>query len=371
MTKIEFEVYKSDASSVEGEAKKIMFPKNTAEVRNIISTNEKVTIRGAGTGLAGGAVPQDDVLIDLSKMNKIIEFNKSDETIIVEAGIILDEINNFLDKYGYEFPVKPGSHSVATIGGMIATNAAGERAVKYGNTGKWVEEIEVVNGKAEIVEIKKLDISDFIGLEGISGVITKAKLKLIKKKKRTARLLSFDNLESIESSVDKYARNSDVSEIEFLDRMTSNFIGLPDKYHLIIELENEEGDIKDEAYEKLMLQRDRVFPSLASYGYVRIEDPKIALNRFSEFSKYIESMKVPYYGHLGVGILHPVFKKDDEDKIKSMYNFVKKLKGRVSGEHGIGILKKQFVEENEKKLLLRIKKRHDPFGKLNFNKVLS
>lgn len=368
--KPELKVCESDASGLKGKASKIVFPENVEQVKKIISSEKKLVVRGAGTGLAGGCIPNNETVVDLSKMNKILSFDETNKIIEVEAGLILDELNDFLNKYNLEFPVKPGSHSVCTIGGMIATDAAGERAVKYGKTGKYVESLEVVTGKAEILEIKKYNITDFIGVEGITGIITKARLKLVEKKKRTASLLKLDTIKEVVDNVVKYSNVKEISEIEFLDKFSASVLELEEKYYLILEFESDQGELKDKEYEELMKKRDGLYPALAGLGFTKIEDPKIQLNRFEDLAGLLESLKIPYYGHLGVGIIHPVFKPEEKDKVKRVQEFVKRIKGKVSGEHGIGISKKEFLDDNSKKLLILIKRRYDPSCKINCGKVV-
>lgn len=363
-------VYESDASGIKGKATEILFPTTKEEIQKIVRENARVTIRGAGTGLAGGCVPQNEVVLDLSKMNKILGFDEAKKIVEVEPGVVLDELNDYLDRYNLEFPVKPSSHSVCTIGGMIACNAAGERAVKYGKTGKWVEALEVVDGHGEIVSIHKFNLNDIIGLEGITGVIVKAGLKLVEKKKRTASLIVIGDLKDLVDRVENYSKNPEVSEIEFLDKHVSSLVELGSSYNLIIEFEDLQGELKEKEYEVLMKKRESVYPSLASLGFNRIEDPKIPLSRLAEFACLLEEMKIPYYGHLGMGIIHPVFRDNEQEKIKRVHDFVKRIKGKVSGEHGIGLVKKEFLDDNEKKLFSLVKKRYDPACKINCGKVV-
>lgn len=368
--KMELVAYSTDASMIKGQATSVLFPKSAEEISQIVKNSSGVVPRGAGTGLAGGAVPQNCAVVDLSKMNQILEFNREKKAIEVEAGIVLDELNDYLSIYSLEFPVKPSSHSVCTIGGMIATNAVGSRAIKYGRTSEWVESIEVVDGKGETLKIGKTDLSDFAGMEGITGIITRAKLKLVSLKKRTASILEFGSLEEVQNHVIKLKSRNDISAIEFMDKFTSSVLGLSDKYHIIVEYESEEGKLKDREYSKIMELRDRIYPALASLGYTRIEDPKIMIGKFSEFADFLEENKIPFFGHLGVGIVHPVFRAGEEKRISEAIKLAKKLHGQVSGEHGIGLAKKKFLDENDNKLIARIKSRHDPANKLNCGKVI-
>jgi len=367
---IELIAYSTDASMIEGQAAGVVFPTSAENIAVLVRGAGNLTIRGGGTGLVGGAVPQNSIVLDLSKLSNIISIDRDKKIAEVEAGVILDDLNSELERYNLEFPVQPSSHSVCTIGGMIATNAVGSRALKYGRTGNWVEELEVVSGKGEILKLSKPNIQDFVGLEGITGVIVKAKLKLVDKKERTASLFAISELKEVYEAVKKLKILSDVSAIEFLDKLTSSLLGLEEKYHIIAEFESDRGKAKGEAYKHLLDLRDRAYPSLASAGFVRIEDPKILMHRFQELGEFLEIEGVPYFGHLSVGIIHPVFRKEDDSKIKSLMSFVKKTQGQVTGEHGIGLSKKEFLENSEKKLYISIKRRYDPFCRINCGKIV-
>jgi len=362
--------YEKDASRLKGKATNVVHPRNLKEVRDVIKKSDRITIRGAGTGLAGGAVPQADLVIDLSKMTRIENFDKERQTIEVEAGVVLDDLQDFLAELGLEFPVNPSSHAVATIGGMIATNAVGNRGIKYGDTANWIKWVEIVDGYGNVEKKGITEMSDYIGMEGITGVIIRACLKLSPRKIRTASIIKVETLENIVSIVKDLKRNSAISMIEFLDKFISKGIGLEENYHLIIEYENGTGSLVGEAYEKLMNIRNKAYPFLAGEGYTRIEDPKIMIDKFVILMTWLEKNSIPTFGHIGVGILHPCFNVEQEKFIPEMIMLVKKLGGRVSGEHGIGILKRVFVEINDQKIFRNIKKRTDPLNKFNVGKLI-
>jgi len=363
--------YETDASQLVGKATKVIQPKTIQELKIAVKENPKICIRGGGTGLAGGAVPQNEIVLDLSKLDKIENLDTSRKTIDVEAGVILDDLNNYLDKYNLEFPLNPSSHAICTIGGMIATNAVGSRAIKYGRTSEWVNYLEIINSMGEIESKSKTELSDYAGMEGITGVIAKASLRLsAKRSQRTATLISSGYINEISDYVRNLKRNPNVSMIEFFDKKISEWLGLSFKYHLLVEFESEEGNLKGEDYKKIMETRDKLYPTLAEKGYNRIEDPKILLDRFDKLFATIESYDIPTYGHLSVGILHPCFSKSQERLIPEIMSLTKKLSGQITGEHGIGILKKEFVEVTDKKLIQLIKSRTDPTNKFNSGKVL-
>lgn len=371
MEKKEIIVYEKDASQIKGVAKKVLFPKTIEEVCSIVKLNEHLTIRGGGSGLAGGCVPQNDVVLDLSKMDKIIEINPDKMSVIVEAGVILNDLENFLRQYNLEFPVNPSSHEICTIGGMIATNAVGSRAIKYGKTSNWVLWLDVVSSNGKVERVPKTDLQDYCGKEGITGVIVRACLKLIKAKKRYVEILEFEKLNEIIEKVRELKKEENVSGIEFISKKISKIFNIENKYLLIVEKEIEDLDEKKKKEsERIMRLRESLFPILAKEGYTVIEDPKVSLDRISLLIEWLEERNVPVFGHIGSGILHPQFSKENKKYIEEMMQLVKKLNGSITGEHGVGLLKKDFVDVNDKKMLFNIKKRIDPDFKFNRNKVV-
>ncbi len=371
MNKKEILAYNFDASQKEGKLNKVYLPQTIEEVKKIVKKEKNLTLRGGGTGLVGGSVPQGDSILDLSKLNKILELNKEKKTILVEVGVILDELQKYLDKYSLEFPLNPSSHSICTIGGMIATNAVGTRAIKYGKTGDWVRWIEVVNFKGELIRIPKTDLKDYVGMEGITGVIVRACLQLIEGKKRYVEIFYFDKYEDIIQKVKELKQRSNISAIEFFDKKISNFLGLGKVYSLIVEFEEEAKDKeKLKKSEEIYYVRDSLFPKLASEGYYLIEDPKIMLEKSLFLVEWLEKKEIPFYAHISVGIFHPCFSKEKEHLISDMMSLVKKNFGQITGEHGIGLLKKSFLDPNDKKLFESIKKRLDPLNKFNKNKIV-
>lgn len=372
MNKNLIKIYESDASGIEGKALDVVHPRSVAEVRGIVANARRVVIRGGGTGLAGGCVPQNglDVVLDLSKMDGIYGFDKERKTVEVGAGVILGELQGYLFKYGLEFPVNPLSHSVATIGGMIATDAVGSRGVKYGRTSNWVKWVEVVDGSGGLQRKGTTELSDYAGMEGISGVIVRACLRLSPLKKRTATLVKFESFDEVVLAVRSLKRNSAVSMIEFFGRRVSAVLELGEEYHLIVEYEDGSGVMGGKEYDELMALRETIGPVLSGEGYSYLEDPKVLLDRSDKLIKWLEERGVPVFGHIGVGIFHPRFNEEQKKFIPEMVKLVKRLGGSVSGEHGIGILKREFVDANDKKILVNVKKRTDPLNKFNVNKVI-
>ncbi|MDP2908401.1 MAG: FAD-binding oxidoreductase [Nanoarchaeota archaeon] len=359
--------YSSDASRVRGIADSIVWPRTLNDVRTVISYAKRhrinVVPRGAGTGLAGGAVPQNSIVMDMGRMNR---FAVKDDKAIVEPGAVLDDINSVSE---FVLPVEPGSHSVCTVGGMIATNAAGMRALKYGKMIDWIDELHVIDGNGRLIKAKGEKIKDFCGLEGTTGVVVRARLKLAKlPQKRSTSIFSYD---AITPLVEKFnsLKKENVLAMEFIDKYCSRLIGLGDSNHLLVEYEGDEGSIKDEESRKVWKARDGLYASISSKGYIIAEDPQIPLESIDKFLYWLQKNDVPTFGHIGIGVVHPHFKKDSK-LVEEMFAVVKKLKGSVSGEHGIGLLKKPYVGQEFIDRVKALKAVYDPNNVLNGGKVI-
>ena len=360
--------YSSDASTIRGKADTIIWPNNLEDVRQAIAYAKRHRLnlvpRGAGTGLAGGAVPQNSVVLDLCKMNR---FGIKGDKAIAEPGVVLDDLNSASE---YILPVVPGSHSVCTIGGMIAANASGMRCFKYGKMIDWIEELHVIDGTGKMMKIRGEKIKNFCGLEGTTGIVVRARLKLAKlPEQRSMSLLRFDSITHLVEKLHSLKKDNIIA-LEYADKYCSNLVGLGDFNHLIIEYEGDGGEIKGEKMKELWKKRDNMYTSVASRGYSVVEDPQIPLESIDKFLYWLQKSDIPTYGHIGVGIIHPHFRDHKSNLIKEMFVVVKKLKGNVSGEHGIGLLKKEYLDAEYVNNFKKIKEVYDPNNVLNRGKII-
>lgn len=370
---IDLQVYSQDSSQLEGKALGVIWPADAEEVVKVIklANTEGFSIvpRGGGTSLVGGAIPQNSFVMDMSKMNRILEIKG--KTAVVEAGVAIDQLNMELVPKGLYFPVIPASHKVCTVGGTISTNAAGIRAVRFGKMSDWIEELEVVTGKGELIKVKE-DMDDFCGTEGLIGVIVKAKLKLTDPiKKRSVNVLKFDDLDALQEKVFELKENPRVIALELVDPITSQAGGYESTYHLLIEFDDQNGDFKTEAEIKKAWEiREKAHWFLSNKGLISTDDPLIPVNKLAQFLEWCKSENIPCFGHAGIAILHLYLPSKTHPKLSDLRKFVLKLGGSVSGEHGIGLTKKDWVPEHLLLRLTDLKKKYDPNNVLNRGKVL-
>ncbi|MFQ6118206.1 MAG: FAD-binding oxidoreductase [Candidatus Bipolaricaulia bacterium] len=368
-------VYAYDASVLEGEARLVVWPRDGEQITRIVARAIEegfdLVPRGGGTGLAGGAVPQGSVVLDLSKMDRILAIDEQEKFAVVEPGVILQALNRQLQRRGLLFPVIPSSHRVCTIGGMIATDAAGTRAIRFGKTADWIEELEIIDGQARSIKAAKQDAQRCCGTEGTLGIITEAKLKLIEPLPQTSLSLSkFDDPKELVARVIELKRRKDIMAIEFIDGEASRLAGLGDGLHLLVEYEGPKGEIREEAeIGRTWRMRDGAYPALASHGFSIIEDPQLPLEQAPELLRWLEERKIPSFGHIGIGIIHPCFSRERQGEIEEMLKLVEGLGGEVSGEHGIGLRKKRWVDEAFIEEMQRLKEEYDPYSILNRGKL--
>lgn len=429
--------FTSTYMEVNKEIKAVFLPINKEEVSEIVKycyENDVVfLVRGAGTGAVGGqnTILNDEVVIDLSLMNKMISFDNKSLTLTVEPGVTLGEVRDFAASKGYFYPPDPGAKN-STIGGNVSTNAGGMRAVKYGTTRDYVKEIEVVLPTGEITSFGSLNIKDvsgynlkdlFIGSEGTLGIITKIKLKLIKKSEyQKSLILVFDNILEASKTVLNILNNGlkptaielfDNETIEYSERFLkerfpsskgsayilttfdSHDKEMVDKVTNVIKNNYKEGTkeikILNEKEEKTAwLLRDNILYALMQFTQYEMLDEVVPLEEFATMIAYTRKLAIKYnltilnFGHAGDGNIHTLLLKegmsDKEWEIKKtsvldeIYQEVYQLKGLISAEHGVGYTKRAYflkhTDPTKITVMRKIKKALDPKNLLNPNKVI-
>ncbi|MDD5191611.1 MAG: FAD-binding oxidoreductase [Candidatus Nanoarchaeia archaeon] len=368
MNKKEMLTYDTDASRLIGKTEKVFFPKRAEEIQNIIKTyNLDIVPRGGGTNQLGGTLPNNSIVIDISKMNKIISFDPQKRIIEVEAGISIKELNEKLNYINFEFPIEP-INEASTIGGMAAVNSFNPRSMRYERIKDWIEEIEFVNGRGELMKTSKADLGDICGMEGITGIIVRIKMKVIKKIERSAAIFQTEILDEALSMARRLKLENDVIMLELFSPETSEILNLPKKYNLIIEFDSQRGKIKGEEYKKIMDLNKNAYFILINQGYYNNEDTKFFFDKLNDFILYLESNKIPYISYLGDGIVYSFFRDYEKEKRKQVIELIRKMGGKFV--NGIGIKRRDLVDSFEKKIINRVKLRHDPFGRLNKNKII-
>lgn len=415
-----------------GKADALVFATSTEEVSGLLKYADankiSVTPRGAGTNLVGSTVPQNGgIIIDFSKMNKILEFDADTFTATVESGILLKDFQAFVESKGFFYPPDPGEKS-ASIGGNIATNAGGMRAVKYGVTRDYVRGLEVVLADGSVTWVGSKNVKDasglslknlIIGSEGTLAVITKCILKIIPKPEYSKSVLvPFADLESGISTVQKILfANANPTAVEFVERkvveLGEKFTGI--KYphpeaaaYLLLTFDGKQNEVKEnlEIIKNVVLQNgalDFVIPEsperLEEIWKVRgclvkaVEatseqepvDLVVPIDKVAEFVEFVNKtqkkvgMQMVTFGHAGDGNVHlcvvrgsrseEEWKTELQKNMECVYSKAYELGGLTSGEHGIGLSKRHYFLKETKNTNLQmmnaIKTSLDPHHILN------
>ncbi len=365
-------VYSTDSSCIEGKLVAVAWPESLEQLQKLIrlATREKTSLvpRGGGTSLVGGAVPQDSIVVDMSRMNKIKRLMIGEKTVFAEAGAYLGNLNHALSKYNLEFPVKPGSHNACTIGGMISTNAAGLISKKFGKVDEWISEVTIMDGTGKLFTFEGSDARKFCGTEGTCGFIVEAKLKLSDVSDNfSTDLLEFENLDELSRRLHELRNDDHVTALEYINPLASKLVGMSEKEHLLVKYSDGKGKLEVDEAARVWKMRENLYSVIVNAGFTKIEDPYFE-NGIEKFLDWVNKQNVPCYGHIGYGIVHPHFRREED--IERMNNAVKELNGQLAGEHGVGLLKKRYAPLSITTKIKELKSQYDPSNIMNRGKVI-
>ncbi|MCG7848856.1 MAG: FAD-binding protein [ANME-2 cluster archaeon] len=402
--------YSSDASYIKGTPDYVVMPSTTAEVSEIVKLAQKhhipIVARGAGTGLAGGAVPLcGGIVLDMSRMNRIIDIDIRNLQVLVEPGLIHADLNRALEPHGFFFPPDPGSSEMCTLGGLIANRGSGMRSVKYGTVTDYVLDLEVVMPDGAVIRtggrvMKSASGYDLtalmIGSEGTLGIITGARLKIHPlPEARAAVLAHFNELEAAGRTVSAIMEKGIVpSACELMDSTTIKAVNtydanlnIPDcEAMLLIEVDGAPCSVESGAarvaeccrelgafdvtiaYSEPEMKELWAARRLAGAAVTRLnpgktrvyigEDIAVPLSAIPEMLREIRNisdrhgLNIMTYGHAGDGNLHTGMAIDtlDEEQWEvlektadDIHLAALRLNGTVSGEHGIGSARGMYM----------------------------
>ena len=409
----------------------VVLPSRTAEVAAAVEAaaahGVAVTARGAGTGLSGACIPlAGGMVVSFERMASVLEIDTEGHVAIVQPGVTLAQLDADTAKHGLVYPVFPGTNA-ASLGGNVATNAGGMRAVKYGVTRHQVLGVEAVTGTGETIRtggrfVKNTSGYDLtqliIGSEGTLALVTEATLRLHPRLVHTASILApFASVDAVADVIPRIVASGvqpmileyiDRSTMKGLLRMNDLTLGIPaaveadtEAYLIVVlegrtedRLEHDVGDVASQladagAYDvyvlppsqgaDLLAARESAFWMVKAAGADDVIDMVVPRNRIPDYLRRVQALtaehgsKVFGCGHAGDGNIHFSVYEPDADRrsklLTAIFEMGMAMGGAISGEHGIGRTKKQYYQalEDPGKLALqrRIKAAFDPHGILN------
>ena len=420
----------------EGVADVVIFVETIEQAQSVVKLantyKTPIVCRGAGTNVVGSCIPRKGgIIMNFSKMNKILEINSANMTARVQAGVVVGELQKAVEEVGLYYPPDPSNLKVSTIGGSIAQASAGAKAFKYGSTKDYILELLIVTANGEILKTGACTMKNatgynlnslFIGSEGTLGIVIEATLKLIPcPETKTVIMSYFDSVEaSIEAVNSIIEHKISPATIDFMDKNALitveeySHIGLlTDKEcALVIEIDgltcavdyqkeiinnilqnfkasaiqisHNEGEYNKiwQARRSSMSACTRLKPNVTTDDLIvpRENLAKLVLGTRAICDKY--GLLGCMVGHVGDGSLHPQIPIDyrDEDEYlrlinakKEIYELTANLKGILSGEHGIGLQKRNslnlVVDQKSIDFMREIKHVFDPNNILNPDKI--
>ena len=413
----------------------VVWPNNVQEISQILRYAHERVIPivpwSGGSSLEGNPIPvRGGIVLAMYRWNKIVEVREDDLQVVVQPGIIYDDLNAQLKRLALFFPPAPGSSDVATIGGMVSNNSSGMRAIKYGVTRDYVMKLQVVLAGGQILTLgsnaKKTTsgydmVSLFVGSEGTLGVVTEVTLRLVSLPEKIAAVLAvFDTLTDATQTVYECIRYGlDPSAVEILDantvRATNQQQGLTLKETptLFVEFHGNESSLEDQidylqelceennctdfqsamttdTREKLWAARKEARESIKQShpGQAMISgDVCVPISKFTDMVDFVHDLSertgilIYAFGHAGDGNLHTeaIVSREDKEMFErgmrttdDIVAHALALGGTIAGEHGIGLGKAQYMRAEHGptlELMRSIKQLLDPKGIMNPGKI--
>lgn len=414
----------------------VAFATDAGQVRDIVrlchDARVPIVARGRGSGTTGGSVPlAGGLVLALERMNRIVEMDPPNRLMRVEPGVTNEAVQIEAARHGYFWPPDPTSSAYCTVGGNIALNAAGPRAVKYGATRDNVLALSAVTGTGEVIHTGSrttksavgFDITRLlIGSEGTLAIVTEATLKLtpLPEARRTLQAVYRDIRSATEAVVAIMAQPTTPSALELMDQasidMIRGYAGIELPHDagalLMIEVDGSEAAIdasasrimrtaanagclrittaasKAEA-EALWAVRRALSPALRNIAPNKLnEDVVVPVSRIPQLIEGVTALSREFgipivnFGHAGNGNIHVNLLYDTQDPkqegsalpcLSRVFDLVIALGGTLSGEHGIGLAKRDYlpraIEPATLALMRAIKRQFDPRGILNPGKI--
>lgn len=426
----------SNSTAIKNLPDAVVFVKSIEQVQNVVKIANKyktpLICRGAGTNVVGACIPvSGGIVLNFSKMNKVIGINPENMTAVVEPGVILGDLQREVEKFGLFYPPDPSNLAVSTIGGSIAQNSGGAKSFKYGTTKDYVIDLKVVLADGTILKTGASTIKNatgynlntlFVGSEGTLGIVVEATLKLIPKPQEKKVFMAY--FDTVREAV--IAVNSIIEQRIFpatIDFMDKNAIQTVEKFYpanlltdkesaLVIEIDGLECSLEyqekviteilklsnasavqashnDDEYNRIWTARRSSMGACAKLKpNVTTDDVIVPRENLAELVPGIRKICENYgltvcmVGHVGDGSVHPQIPIDynDEDEYRrykfaksEIYDLTARLGGIISGEHGIGLEKREHIGKVINPVALdymrQIKKTFDPNNILNPYKI--
>ena len=417
----------------------IVFPESVEQIVTLVKLAPEWGVAlvpsGGRTGLSGGAVaPNQEIVVSLDRMNKILEFYETDKIVHCQAGLVTQALQDFAADQGLFYPVDFSSSGSSQIGGNIATNAGGIRVIRYGLTRRWVAGLTVVTGTGEVLRLNHGLIKNatgydlrhlFVGSEGTLGIVVEAEMRLLPQpSEQQVMVLAIPDLHRILDVLRAFQDALELSAFEFFSELALQKVlahrdvprpfSKASPFYALLEYDANRIDIANETFESVLESgcvvdgvvsqslsqasalwelREGISESIASFTPYK-NDISVRIGEVPGFledverivSQHYPDLEVVWFGHIGDGNLHLNILRPADVSIDDFYqrchtispelfSLIQHRHGSISAEHGVGLLKRDFLNysrsDEEIQAMRQLKRVFDPHGILNPNKLLA
>ena len=417
----------------------IVFPESIDQIVDLVKRapdwGVALVPSGGRTGLSGGAVASNqEIVVSLDRMNRILAFHETDKIVHCQAGLVTQRLQEFATDHGLFYPVDFSSSGSSQIGGNIATNAGGIRVIRYGMTRRWVAGVTVVTGTGDVLTLNHGLIKNatgydlrhlFIGSEGTLGIVVEAEMRLLPQPvEQQVMVLAIPVLDRILDVLRAFQNAMELSAFEFFSELALQKVlahrDIPrpfsneSPFYALLEYDADQFETANETFEAVLTAgnvvdgivsqslsqastlwelREGISESIASFTPYK-NDISVRIGEVPGFLEDVErivaqhypDLEVVWFGHIGDGNLHLNILKPTSVSIQDFYqrcheispelfSLIQNRQGSISAEHGVGLLKRDFLNysrtDEEIRVMKELKRVFDPHGILNPNKLLA
>jgi FAD/FMN-containing dehydrogenase len=384
-----------------GAADALVLPGTAGEVAGVVEwayeQDVPICVRGGGTGLAGGAVPDGGIVLALERLDRVREISPEDWTIEAEAGVTTSTVARLARENGLYFGVDPGAAEASHIGGNVATNAGGPHALRHGPMQRWIADLELVLAPGVVVRTGRglprdnagLDLAGLMcGSEGTLGIVTAVRLRLLPAERPGRVLLAFyrDAAAGCGAAAGLLASGTVPAVLDFADGAALAAAGRSGAFALLVE-DAAADDLGADHFEELdaneawRWRAGLSHAAAAQRGGKLSDDVAVPVSRLAEMIEGVREIGASAglaacsWGHAGDGIVHATFMVSPDEASRAraaaeeVFDLALELGGTLTGEHGIGRLKRHrlpdALDPAAHEAMRAVKRALDPKGLLN------
>src|SRR6266540_1090175 len=404
-----FDAYRKDMADFEALPVAVVRPETEDEIVRIVRVASRrripVVARGAGTSLTGAVVLKGGIVVDIARLNRILKVDSVNWYVQVQAGVVLDDLNDALRKEGFFFPPDPASSFICTAGGAIAEGSGGMRCVRYGTMRDWVLALRVVLANGRTASFGEPLAKNRVGYDLVHLMIGSEvtfgdwpsagrAIQELRRRQIGANLMEFMDLETVTAVNAAFQMDFEEAEATLLVDLDEPLVPSAEEIFRTHGARSFTRAADEEEAARFYSMRSRAYLAIKELASgVQIEDVTVPIECLAEYLGLVKeiagrlSLRIPTLGHAGDGNVHPTILFDRADPasqraataaLEELCRYAIRVGGTVTGEHGIGVQKASLMREQMEahggrealRLMKGVKRLFDPKGVMNPGKYV-